>query len=164
MHPDQLSTHHIVRRIDSTRIRLLSAVMPTMQYGAILEDLGRQHNLYRLYWPLADPHSFAPRAPTADELRASPGIRPTIAGRPASAAQIAEELSRSSTGHPEPVSELVPEQARAFRVESDSPDQVPPAWTGSDGSGQEADASEPALEGRAEEGLATRVRDDGRDE
>ncbi|HMN22313.1 MAG TPA: FMN-binding glutamate synthase family protein [Ottowia sp.] len=132
-HPDQLYTHHIVRRVDATRVRLLSAMMPTMRFGALLDDLDRQHNVYRLYWPLADAHSFAPRPPTAEELAASPGIRPTIAGRPASAVQIAEELSRRRAPVPEPVSRLVPEQAKAYPDPPGSPSQVPPSWTESHG-------------------------------
>ena len=129
MHPDQLYTHHIVRRIDATQVRLLSAMLPTMRFDAILNDLEHQHNIYRLYWPLADAHSFAPRAPTAEELAASPGIRPTIAGRPASSAQIAEELARRPLPAPEPVSGLVPTQAKVFRTPPGSPSQVPPEWT-----------------------------------
>ena len=129
MHPDQLYTHHIVRRIDATHVRLLSAMMPTMRFDAILNDLEHQHNTYRLYWPLADAHSFAPRAPTADELAASPGIRPTVAGRPASSVQIAEELTRVTPPTPAPVSELVPAQATTFRAPPGSPSQVPPEWT-----------------------------------
>ena len=128
MHPDQLYTHHIVRRIDATRVRLLSAMMPTMRFGAILDDLEHQHNVYRLYWPLADAHSFAPHPPTAEDLAASPGIRPTIAGRPASAVQIAEELTRKRRPTPAPVSHLVPEQAKTFRSPPGSPSQVPPDW------------------------------------
>ena len=128
MHPDQLYTHHIVRRIDATRVRLLSAMMPTMRFGAILDDLEHQHNIYRLYWPLADAHSFAPHPPTAEDLAASPGIRPTIAGRPASAVQIAEELTRKRRPTPAPVSHLVPEQAKTFRSPPGSPSQVPPDW------------------------------------
>ncbi|HNJ45454.1 MAG TPA: FMN-binding glutamate synthase family protein [Ottowia sp.] len=131
MHPDQLYTHHIVRRIDATRVRLLSAMMPTMRFGAILNDLEHQHNVYRLYWPLADAHSFSLHPPTAEELAASPGIRPTIAGRPASAVQIAEELTRRRLPTPAPVSHLVPEQARTFHSSAVSPSQVPPEWTGS---------------------------------
>ncbi len=131
MHPDQLYTHHIVRRIDATRVRLLSAMMPTMRVGAILDDLEHQHNTYRLYWPLSDAHSFQPHAPTAEELAASPGIRPTVAGRPASAVQIAEELTRRRAPVPPPVSHLVPEQAMAFRSGSGSPSGVPTEWTGS---------------------------------
>ena len=130
MHPDQLSTYHIVRRLDSTRIRLLSAAMPTMRPRAILDDLARQHNVYRLYWPLADAHNFSPRMPDADELAASPGIRPTVAGRPASAAQIAEELTQLRPPHPAAVSQLVPEQAgRQAGPAPTSADQVPPTWT-----------------------------------
>ena len=131
MHPDQLYTHHIVRRVDATHVRLLSAMMPTMRFGAILDDLEHQHNVYRLYWPLADAHSFALHPPTAEDLAASPGIRPTIAGRPASAVQIAEELTRKRPPTPAPVSHLVPEQAKTFRTTTLSPSQVPPEWTGS---------------------------------
>ena len=131
MHPDQLYTHHIVRRIDATHVRLLSAMMPTMRFGAILDDLEHQHNVYRLYWPLADARSFALHPPTAEDLAASPGIRPTIAGRPASAVQIAEELTRKRPPTPAPVSHLVPEQAKTFRTTTLSPSQVPPEWTGS---------------------------------
>jgi glutamate synthase domain-containing protein 2 len=128
-HPDQLYTHHIVRRIDATQVRLLSAMMPTMRFDAILEDLENQHNTYRLYWPLADARSFAPRPPSAEELAASPGIRPTVAGRPASAVQIAEELTRRPLPAPAPVSALVPTQATSFRTPTGSPSQVPPEWT-----------------------------------
>jgi len=131
MHPDQLYTHHIVRRVDATHVRLLSAMMPTMRFGAILDDLEHQHNIYRLYWPLADARSFALHPPTAEDLAASPGIRPTIAGRPASAVQIAEELTRKRPPTPAPVSHLVPEQAKTFRTTTLSPSQVPPEWTGS---------------------------------
>ena len=139
MHPDQLSTYHIVRRIDSTRIRLLSAAMPTMRWGAILEDLAHQHNVYRLYWPLADAHNFSPRLPSADELAAFPGIRPTVAGRPASAAQIAEELTQARAPHPAAVSQLVPEQApHGVGPAPTSADQVPPSWTESGGATPEA--------------------------
>ncbi|HNO41816.1 MAG TPA: hypothetical protein PKJ12_04400, partial [Ottowia sp.] len=94
-------------------------------------DLEHQHNVYRLYWPLADAHSFSLHPPTAEELAASPGIRPTIAGRPASAVQIAEELTRRRLPTPAPVSHLVPEQARTFHSSAVSPSQVPPEWTGS---------------------------------
>jgi hypothetical protein len=139
MHPDQLSTYHIVRRIDSTRIRLLSAAMQTMKPGEILEDLARQHNVYRLYWPLADAHNFSPRMPDPDELAASPGIRPTVAGRPASAAQIVEELTQLRAPHPGPVSQLVPEQApHGLGPAPTSADQVPASWTESGGASAEA--------------------------
>ncbi|WP_291551872.1 FMN-binding glutamate synthase family protein [Comamonas sp. SCN 65-56] len=133
MHPDQLSTHHIVRRLDSARIRLLSALMPTMERRAILDDLAHQHNTYRLYWPLADAHSFAPHVPTPQELQSDPDIlRPTVAGRPASAVQIAEALTRRHAPHPAPLSAIVPEQARA-RPTGASASQVPEEWTESAG-------------------------------
>ena len=109
-----------------------------MRFGAILNDLRNQHNVYRLYWPLSDAHSFAPREPTAEELAATPGIRPTFAGRPASAAQIAEELTQRRPAHPAPVSGLVPEQSAAFRnvPTAAGPTQIPHGWTGSLGEDQ----------------------------
>ena len=158
MHPDQLYTHHIVRRIDATRVRLLSAMMPMMRFGAILDDLEHQHNVYRLYWPLADAHSFAPRPPTAEELAASPGIRPTIAGRPASAVQIAEELSRRRPPVPEPVSRLVPEQAKAYPDAGDKPWQVPSDWTGS---GSDLLAAARRLQEEDEEAVDVEARERG---
>jgi glutamate synthase domain-containing protein 2 len=158
MHPDQLYTHHIVRRIDATRVRLLSAMMPMMRFGAILDDLEHQHNVYRLYWPLADAHSFAPRPPTAEELAASPGIRPTIAGRPASAVQIAEELSRRRPPVPESVSRLVPEQAKAYPDAGDKPWQVPSDWTGS---GSDLLAAARRLQEEDEEAVDVEARERG---
>jgi len=147
-HPDQLTPHHIVRRVDSTHIRLLSATMPTIQPRAILDDLVRQHNAYRLYWPLADAHDFAPRVPSAQELAASPGIRPTVAGRPASAVQIAEELTQLRAPHPEPLSRLVPGQAsHGSAFASTRADQVPVEWSES---GLGAMAAEDAARPRRE--------------
>jgi len=147
MHPDQLSTHHIVRRIDSERIRLLSAIMPTIKPGAILSDLANQHNVYRLYWPLADAHSFAPHIPDSAELEAIPAIRPTVAGRPASAAQIAESLTHRRAPHPTAVTHLVPEQSSAARAvpSATTPSHVPKEWTesGANGAGG-APATAPA--------------------
>ena len=134
MHPDQLSTHHIVRRIDSERIRLLSAIMPTLKPGAILNDLEHQHNVYRLYWPLADAHSFNPRIPDTAVPDAAPEVlRPTVAGRPASAAQIAEALTHRRAPHPGAVTHLVPEQSSAHRAvpTSTTPTHVPKEWTAS---------------------------------
>ena len=137
MHPDQLSTHHIVRRIDSERIRLLSAIMPTIRPGALLNDLSHQLNVYRLYWPLADAHSFNPRNPDAGEPDGAPDIRPTVAGRPASAAQIAEALTRRRAPHPGAVTHLVPEQSNAARAvpSADTPTHVPKEWTASGANG-----------------------------
>ena len=137
MHPDQLNTHHIVRRIDSERIRLLSAIMPTIKPGAILSDLAHQNNVYRLYWPLADAHSFNPRLPDSAEADAAPDIRPTVAGRPASAAQIAEALTRRRAPHPGAITHLVPEQSNAARAvpSATTPTHVPKEWTASGANG-----------------------------
>jgi hypothetical protein len=132
MHPDQLSTHHIVRRIDSERIRLLSAIMPTLRPRAILDDLEHQHNVYRLYWPLADAHSFAPHIPAAHEWRSIDALRPTVAGRPASAVQIAEELTHRARRTPAPSPGWCPSSPAHRAVPTAStPTHVPREWTAS---------------------------------
>ena len=59
-------------------------------------------------------------------------------GRPASAAQIAEELTHSRAPHPAPVTRLVPEQApHGVGPAPTSADQVPTSWTESGGVTQE---------------------------
>jgi hypothetical protein len=45
-------------------VRLLVNLMPQMALGALLEDaqLASQHNVFKLYWPLAQAHSFAAKS------------------------------------------------------------------------------------------------------
>jgi len=76
-HPGDFSAHHIVRRISDTEVRLLSNLLLQVQPGALLNDLERQHQVFRTYWPLASAESFqaatpaikpsAPRARKAEE-------------------------------------------------------------------------------------------------
>ena len=76
-HPGELNAHHISRRISDTEVRLLSNLLMQVQPGALLNDLDRQHNVFRTYWPLASAESFqavtpviqpsAPRAREADD-------------------------------------------------------------------------------------------------
>ncbi|MFA7664840.1 MAG: FMN-binding glutamate synthase family protein [Burkholderiaceae bacterium] len=93
-HPGQITEHHIVRRIDDSGVRLLSALLPTVPRGAILEDLAHLPNVFRLYWPVADAHSFAPRVPARDE--SPPDLRGAGAGgrdgAPVSAVEVASAL------------------------------------------------------------------------
>ena len=57
-HPQQITAHHIVRRISDTEVRLLSNLVMQVQPGALLGPLDAQHNVFRTYWPLANAASF----------------------------------------------------------------------------------------------------------
>lgn len=59
-HPQQITAHHIVRRISDTEVRLLSNLVMQVQPGALLGALDAQHNVFRTYWPLASAQSFQP--------------------------------------------------------------------------------------------------------
>ncbi|RYY93622.1 MAG: FMN-binding glutamate synthase family protein [Comamonadaceae bacterium] len=59
-HPQQITAHHIVRRISDTEVRLLSNLVMQVQPGALLGSLDKQHNVFRTYWPLATATSFQP--------------------------------------------------------------------------------------------------------
>lgn len=61
-HPQQITAHHIVRRISDTEVRLLSNLVMQVQPGALLGPLDRQHTVFRMYWPLASAQSFQPMA------------------------------------------------------------------------------------------------------
>jgi glutamate synthase domain-containing protein 2 len=60
-HPGAISAHHIVRRLDDSQVRLLVNLMPQVAEGSLLkaELLASQHNVFKLYWPLAQAKSFA---------------------------------------------------------------------------------------------------------
>jgi glutamate synthase domain-containing protein 2 len=66
-HPNRISPAHIVRRTSGSEVRLLAQLLPLVKPGQLLEAIaGRAdwpHNVYRLYWPLAQAKSFAPAAP-----------------------------------------------------------------------------------------------------
>ncbi|HET7835412.1 MAG TPA: FMN-binding glutamate synthase family protein [Variovorax sp.] len=62
-HPQQITAHHIVRRISDTEVRLLSNLVMQVRPGALLGPLDGQHNVFRTYWPLASAQSFQPLAP-----------------------------------------------------------------------------------------------------
>ncbi|MBB1598519.1 glutamate synthase [Variovorax sp. UMC13] len=61
-HPQQITAHHIVRRISDTEVRLLSNLVMQVQPGALLGPLDQQHTVFRMYWPLASAQSFQPMA------------------------------------------------------------------------------------------------------
>ena len=65
-HPQEITAHHIVRRITDTEVRLLSNLITRIQPGALLGPLDAQHNVFRLYWPLANAHSFQASEPALE--------------------------------------------------------------------------------------------------
>ena len=66
-HPQEVSAHHIVRRLTDTEVRLLSNLILQVEPGALLGPLDAQATVFRLYWPLAHAHSFASCPATSDE-------------------------------------------------------------------------------------------------
>ena len=63
-HPNEFRAAHLVRRVPDNDVRLLSNVLPHVPPGLLLEAAaGRAkwpHRVFALYWPQADPRSFAP--------------------------------------------------------------------------------------------------------
>ncbi|WP_295852116.1 FMN-binding glutamate synthase family protein [uncultured Xylophilus sp.] len=57
-HPQQISAHHIVRRLTDTEVRLLSNLILQVAPGALLGDLASLPTVFRHYWPLASAESF----------------------------------------------------------------------------------------------------------
>ncbi len=58
-HPQDITTHHIVRRISSNQVRLLANLVMKVEPGALLrESLEDQHEVFKRYWPLARADSF----------------------------------------------------------------------------------------------------------
>ena len=67
-HPQEITAHHIVRRIDDTEVRLLSNLVMQVETGSLLGPLDGKQKVFSLYWPLADAHSF--RALKVEQLPA----------------------------------------------------------------------------------------------
>lgn len=61
-HPGEVSALHIVRRCSDHQVKLLANLLPFVRPGA-LADGEMPHAVFRLYWPMADPHSFAASSP-----------------------------------------------------------------------------------------------------
>jgi glutamate synthase domain-containing protein 2 len=65
-HPNQITASHIVRRMADHDVRLLANQLPFVKPGALLAAIdGRgdwPHNVFRLYWPVAQSDSFAAAA------------------------------------------------------------------------------------------------------
>lgn len=61
-HPGEVSALHIVRRCSDHQVKLLANLLPFVRPGA-LADGEMPHAVFRLYWPMANPHSFAASSP-----------------------------------------------------------------------------------------------------
>ncbi len=61
-HPGEITAHHIVRRMANQDVRLLANQLSFVAPGSVLAAVeGRgewPHNVYKMYWPLAQAHSF----------------------------------------------------------------------------------------------------------
>ena len=71
-HPNEITAHHIVRRLDDTQVSLLSNLILRVEPGCLLKNLERQHKVFQNYWPLATAQSFQPLH--------EPVLRPSAAG------------------------------------------------------------------------------------
>ena len=66
-HSSDVTAHYIVRRLNDTEVRLLSNLVMHVEEGSLLTDLDSQHQVFKLYWPLASAYSFAVSRP-ADKV------------------------------------------------------------------------------------------------
>ncbi|WP_457330606.1 FMN-binding glutamate synthase family protein [Rhizobacter sp. P5_C2] len=58
-HPGGITASHIVRRSADHEVKLLANLLPFLKPGSLLDGSGPAHNVFRLYWPMAQAHSFA---------------------------------------------------------------------------------------------------------
>ena len=60
-HPNEITAHHIVRRIGDTEVRQLANLIAQVEPGALLGDgIAEAHAVFRLYWPQASAERFTP--------------------------------------------------------------------------------------------------------
>jgi glutamate synthase domain-containing protein 2 len=58
-HPNEITAHHIVRRVNETGVKLLVTVMPPLAAGALLDrDVSSLPNVFKFYWNRANADSF----------------------------------------------------------------------------------------------------------
>ncbi len=59
-HPNDLTAHHIVRRLTDTDVRLLAHLLMNIAPGALLaDDISALPNVFKQYWPIASADRFA---------------------------------------------------------------------------------------------------------
>ncbi|WP_119355238.1 FMN-binding glutamate synthase family protein [Azohydromonas sediminis] len=78
-HPGEFRATHIVRRVSKSEVRLLAHLLPQVRPGELLAAMRGEadwpHNVYRLYWPLADAATFAPAGTPPAAAPAAGGIK-----------------------------------------------------------------------------------------
>ena len=79
-HPNEITAHHIVRRMNDTQVSLLSNLVLRVEPGSLLGPLDQQHKVFQNYWPLATAQSFQPRH--------EPVLHPSAPGNADNAAQL----------------------------------------------------------------------------
>ena len=109
-HPQEITAHHIVRRITDTEVRLLSNLIMRVEDGALLGPLDRQHKVFRLYWPLASAHSFraltsgmelaGSTMPSASRPKAARGTADVVSPGLESPLEVASELAAAKVTEP----------------------------------------------------------------
>src|SRR6185369_545848 len=58
-HPKDIGSEHIVRRINFNEVRLLSNLLTRVEKDSLLSaDFSDQHNVFKMYWPMARPDAF----------------------------------------------------------------------------------------------------------
>jgi hypothetical protein len=119
-HPNEITAHHIVRRLDDTQVSLLSNLILRVEPGCLLKNLERQHKVFQNYWPLATAQSFQPLH--------EPVLRPSAAGGADNAAQSQAFPSATASGpeKPEPRARQTPRRAISgyFRPRADASAQT----------------------------------------
>jgi len=58
-HPGGITASHIVRRSADHEVKLLANLLPFLKPGSLLDGSEPAHNVFRLYWPVAQARSFA---------------------------------------------------------------------------------------------------------
>ena len=60
-HPGELGPHHVVQRVGHNKVHLLAKLLPYVEAGSVLAGTTGL-NVYEMYWPMAQAHSFSPKA------------------------------------------------------------------------------------------------------
>jgi len=60
MHPGDITAAHIVHRVSRHEVKLLANLLPFIPAGALLGG-ELPGNVFKVYWPIASAHSFAPQ-------------------------------------------------------------------------------------------------------
>ncbi|HUH59817.1 MAG TPA: FMN-binding glutamate synthase family protein [Candidimonas sp.] len=70
-HPQDLRPHHIAKRIANGEVRVLSALLPDLEKGELLEGKFRL-TIFRTAWPMAQAESFTPLYSLSAALSGNP--------------------------------------------------------------------------------------------